>query len=629
MIPITQQDDGWYVNPAVVSESPRKHNPLPPIPHQFSQLSPYNSLGLRLSSNPPNALPALQPSLAGSSSEMYHASTPHPSGYVHALTNNRLSVGLPNTAANPLFARSPALLNRPDLSPHPSPTYPLRPIAQPNSSSMQSASSASIAQPSPPVPFAPQLPPDLPALSAPQRHIAALPAALKKGGHQQRKARKRKRAKLASPEDSGEEGTFHPEESRIRPNMLLAASHTAPTHIQSATQHLAAVRPVPDNRGSNEEINNFQHPLSTGDDDVVLSLYKEPRGGDVADLRKLCDMVHKLLEDQAELVHSVQQIDARTRQVATNPQNNSTAGGTYVSPPEPHSPINWDQGIQYDAPAGRRRRAERRVLIMGLIRETIFRLLSRSSVHDPLPPPPPSGLRVPTALNFGIRWQESEKSIFNRSAADVVAQIIAMEQPGMLSSDEAIELPSMVSKHIKYLCRCYKDQNRDDAEEFNVRRLSRCGAGTRKRQLFATRLQVLDMFPSSLGQHRHLIARLGVDGTSSDEEEPRGSGIYKIKNKPQLSSKITLLKRDLDHVYQLYFKGPGTKGNQVHRRIPSSINSTRPFLIQGLPLSCVSRAWYQGLDLAEKEFYQFSPHPYDFSFPTSLLVGERSRDVSP
>jgi hypothetical protein len=145
-----------------------------------------------------------------------------------------------------------------------------------------------------------------------------------------------------------------------------------------------------------------------------------------------------------------------------------------------------------------------------------------------------------------------------------------------------------------------------------------------------------------------------VDGTSSDEEDPKGGGIYKIKNKPQLSSKVTLLKRfvplyiftqtalkcncrDLDHVYQLYFKGPGTKGSQVHRRIPSDMNSTRPFFIQRLPLSCISRAWYHGLDLAEREFYQFVPHDYDFSFPMSLLnvrdsgwpVGERNRNVSP
>ncbi|CAE6433989.1 unnamed protein product [Rhizoctonia solani] len=497
---------------------------------------------------------------------------------------------------------------------------------------MQSASSARIAHPPSPVPFAPRLPPDLPALSAPQRHIAALPAASKKGGHQQKKSRKRKRAKLASPEDSGEEeATFYPEGPRVRPNMsvLLAASHTAPTSIQSATQHLAAVRPVLDDRDNDEEMDNPQHPLSTGDEDVVVSLYEEPRGGDVADLRKLCNMVHKILEGQAELAHRIQQIDARTQQIATNPQNNSIAGGAYVSPPEPAPPIDWNQDVQYDAPTGRRRRAERRVLIMGFIRETIFRLLSRTSVHDPLPPPPPLAIPVPTRLKYGVRWQESSKSTYNRLAAQVVAETIMTEQPGMLSDDEAAELPSMVSKHIKYLCRCYRDQNREDAEDFNARRLNRCGAGTRKRQLFATRLQVLDMFPSSLGKHRHLIAHLGVDGTSSDEEEPKGSGIYKIKNKPQLSSKVTFLKRDLDHVYQLYFKGPGSKGGQVHRRIPSSIDSTRAFLIQGLPLSCVSRAWYQGLGSAEKEFYQFSPHTYNFSFPTSLLLGELSRDVSP
>ncbi|CAE6444117.1 unnamed protein product [Rhizoctonia solani] len=419
--------------------------------------------------------------------------------------------------------------------------------------------------------------------------------------------------------------------------MLLTSSHTAPTNIQSATQHLAIVRPVPNNSDSDEEMSDHRHPISEGDAQVVESLYEEVREGGTVDLRTLCDLVHKLLDDQAELSRSVKQIDTRTQQMATNRPNPSTGGGAYVSPPEPTLSVNWDQNIQYDAPAGRRRRAERRVLIMGLIRETIFRLLSRRSVHDPLPPPPPPSLRAPTELNFAVRWQESYKSIFNQLAADIVSQKITMEKPGMLSAAETEELRTMVSKHIQYLCRCYRDQNREDAEDFNTQRRNRCGAGTRKRQLFATRLQVLDMFPEHLGKHRHLIAHLGVDGTSSDEEDPKGSGIYKIKNKPQLSNKVTLLKRDIDQVYQLYFKGPGTKGSQVHRRIPSSIDSTRPFLIQGLPLSCISRAWYQGLEPAEKEFYQFSAHNYDFSFPMSLLnvresrgpVGERLRDVSP
>ncbi|KDN46764.1 hypothetical protein RSAG8_04144, partial [Rhizoctonia solani AG-8 WAC10335] len=458
----------------------------------------------------------------------------------YQLMNDTLSMGPTNVPPSTSFDFECSILpHRLDLLSRPSPTYPLRPITPAAALSTQHSVASSAGSVSAP----PQPPTVLPASAATPQLMATL-AMVSKRGRRQTKPRKRKRIEQASSDDSDEEErTFLPQESRVRPNMLLAPSHTAPKNIQSATQNLAIVRPVPSDIERDEEMEDPVHSLSKGDEEVVESLYEEPRGGDIVDLRRLCDLVHKLLEDQAELSHNVQQIDARTRRMITDPQNPSTAGGTHVSPPESPSPVNWDQNIQYNAPAGRRRRAERRVLIMALVRETIFWLLSRNSVHDPLPPPPPPGLRVPTKVNFGVRWQESSKSIFNQLAANIVAQTIVVEQPGMLSTNEVEELPTMVSKHVKYLCRCYKDQNREDTEDFNARRLNRCAAGTRKRQLFATRLQVLDMFPESLGVHRHLIAHLGVDGTSSDEEEPKGSGVYKIKNKPQLSSKVTLLKR--------------------------------------------------------------------------------------
>ncbi|KAG8708817.1 hypothetical protein FRC11_006156, partial [Ceratobasidium sp. 423] len=147
--------------------------------------------------------------------------------------------------------------------------------------------------------------------------------------------------------------------------------------------------------------------------------------------------------------------------------------GTYVSPPEPPSSINWDQTIPY-ALAGRWHHAKRRILLMGLIRETIFKLLAQHLVHNPLPPPPPPALRVPTLLNFTIHWDESSKSVFNKLATNIVTQKITHEQPSMLTTEEVEELPSMVSSHIKYLCRCYKDQNREDTEDFNTWRLRCC-----------------------------------------------------------------------------------------------------------------------------------------------------------
>ncbi|CCO34714.1 hypothetical protein BN14_08821 [Rhizoctonia solani AG-1 IB] len=262
-----------------------------------------------------------------------------------------------------------------------------------------------------------------------------------------------------------------------RPAMLLAPSvlsappapsdplHTTQAIIQSATQRLADLRPAgsdSDNDGDNDnDMEDHLNKMDLGDQQVVETLYEEPASGDAVDL-----------------------IDARTQNWAAINVNHPTArGGKHVSPPDPPAPVNWDQSTPFDEPAGRQRRARRRVLIMGLIRETIFKLLARKSVRDPLPPPPPPALRVPTLENFAIRWEESSKSVFNRLAISIVSQKIIHQQPEMLTPEETKELPSMVASHIKYLCQCYKDQNQDDAEEFNTRRLRCCGLGTRKRQV--------------------------------------------------------------------------------------------------------------------------------------------------
>lgn len=130
---------------------------------------------------------------------------------------------------------------------------------------------------------------------------------------------------------------------------------------------------------------------------------------------------------------------------------------------------------------------------------------------------------------------------------------------------------------------------------------------------------------------------LGTLGTSSDEEDPNERGTYLIKKHPELSSKVKALKqyvatqtlfwpstecwacRKLDLAYGLYFKGPGSKGSQVHRRAPSTKTSSRRLLLEGLPITCMSRGWLQTLSKPEKECFGFIPHKYDFSFPDEIL----------
>ncbi|KAG9087970.1 hypothetical protein FRC06_002278, partial [Ceratobasidium sp. 370] len=149
----------------------------------------------------------------------------------------------------------------------------------------------------------------------------------------------------------------------------------------------------------------------------------------------------------------------------------------------------------------------------------------------------------------------------------------------------------------------------------------RASANSRAHTLFASRLKIIDRFPNALGKHWALVIHLGIEGTSSDEEEPSlpDQRSYIVKRRVELSSKVKTLKNKLDLAYNLYYKGPGSKGSQMHRRRPSDKPSSRPFMIEGLPITCISREWLRTLSKPEREFYEFVPHNYDYSFPDNLL----------
>ncbi|KAF8594996.1 hypothetical protein BDV93DRAFT_564864 [Ceratobasidium sp. AG-I] len=291
------------------------------------------------------------------------------------------------------------------------------------------------------------------------------------------------------------------------------------------------------------------------------------------------------------------------------------------SPPSPKPAVVWDQTIPCTIPAGRRICAQRRVHLLTHIRLAIYKRLDCNSKKDHLPPPPPDDIRMPTPERFFIHWQQSPKSIFNRAAANIILQDVCRSWGNELTDEEKKELPSMIAQHVKYLSSCYKEQEKADAESLRRKRLKRASAHSRMQTLYHNRLQIIDRFPNALGKHRQLIVHLGLDGTSLDEEDPDPAfrGLYRVKQRPELSSKICCLKHNLDTAYNLFYKGPGLKGSQVHHRVRSELVSTRPFRIEGLPITCMSQAWLAELDEAEKEFYGFSPHRYDYGFPESLL----------
>ncbi|KAG9096250.1 hypothetical protein FRC06_008872 [Ceratobasidium sp. 370] len=291
------------------------------------------------------------------------------------------------------------------------------------------------------------------------------------------------------------------------------------------------------------------------------------------------------------------------------------------SPPQPRPIPRWDQSVPCTIPAGRKSRATPRVQLARHIRKTLQVLLMRRTRTSPFPPLPADNIRYPTLGKYSIRFDQSENSIFNQIAANIATLQIRRDYPGRLSDHLIKEIPEMVTSHIRYLCRCYKSNLKADADALWAARLKRASANSRAHTLFESRLKIIDRFPNALGQHRALIVHLGIEGTSSDEEEPSPPDhrTYSVKRRVELSSKVKMLKNKLDLAYSIYYKGPGSKGSQMHRRQPSDKLSDRPFMIEGLPITCISREWLRTLSKPEREFYEFTPHKYDYSFPDELL----------
>ncbi|KAG9095148.1 hypothetical protein FS749_010980 [Ceratobasidium sp. UAMH 11750] len=290
-----------------------------------------------------------------------------------------------------------------------------------------------------------------------------------------------------------------------------------------------------------------------------------------------------------------------------------------TSPHQPPKKVNWDQTIPSTEPAGRQPRLARRILIQKEIRLLIMHLLKLKTYKPPFPPAPVDA-RFPTTDTFGIRWDEKERSIFNMLAVNVVVEEICRAwQHDRLTPSEKEEMPDMVREHIRYLCRIHNNALKPDALTLKKVQLKSASASSRRQTLYESRLKVLDRFPDALTKHCNLIIRLGLQGTSSDEEDPTQQKVYLIKRHKELSSRVQVLKSKLDLVYNLWFKGPGSRGSQMHVRVPSNKVSERPIKVEGLPITCLNRAWLRSLSAPEREFYQFEGHLYDYSFPDELL----------
>ncbi|KAG8719988.1 hypothetical protein FRC09_010284 [Ceratobasidium sp. 395] len=410
-----------------------------------------------------------------------------------------------------------------------------------------------------------------------------------------------------------------------------SAVDTVQAALHDATRNLAQPRETPGQsqlgssapaaRPQNMEIDHEEvlESLQSEHDKVLETLYKGSDDGNV-DLKLVCRLMGRLIKKQDALHQALQGIKE-----SRNPGNNS---GSALNPKRPRRPFpsqppaeeKWDQSVPHNDPAGKQAREARRVFISRAIREIIMQLLKRADKTQPLPDSPPDEIRYPTENNFGIRWEETKKSIFNRIAAEIVLKKVCAKWEGdALTPEELKELPAQVSEHIRYLCRIWKNAQQEDAENLKKAQLKKASKASRRATLYESRLRVLDRFPKALGMHRQLVTRLGLDGTSSDEEDPVRKNTYLINRRSELSSHVQVLKSKLDLLNKLWIKGPGSKGSQMHNRIPSDNVSTREINVTGLPITCMSGEWLRKLPKVQREFYRFIPHIYIFHVPDELF----------
>ncbi|KAG8721932.1 hypothetical protein FRC09_007107 [Ceratobasidium sp. 395] len=239
----------------------------------------------------------------------------------------------------------------------------------------------------------------------------------------------------------------------------------------------------------------------------------------------------------------------------------------------------WDQDEEYHCTDGPRHRGERRTALSGYTRVILGQLLGVKNAKCPLPHGPPPEVAAPTAANFYIKWNESEKLEFNAIAARIVALQVVGDYPSLCELDEMHDMATM---HIKYLRARYRRQTNPEYIAKEPQRLRAASANTRKRTLYAQRLRVIDAVPA-LRRHGRLFETLGLEGTSSDEEDPNNCGVYLIKQRKQLARPVEDLKRQVDQTRGVHF------------------------------------AWLASLTDIQKQMYEFWDMEYQFTFPMEML----------
>ncbi|KAG8793280.1 hypothetical protein FRC12_003285 [Ceratobasidium sp. 428] len=357
------------------------------------------------------------------------------------------------------------------------------------------------------------------------------------------------------------------------------------------------------------------------DTETIASLYatepSAPRGNEFAQILAALQLIAGKL-DQFITSASQPREERPVNQGSSNPTTSDRKPTTSRAARQKRNLRPWNQKEVNNEFVGPQTREEARKIVQGHIRTRFLSAFKIKSTKEGIPDGPPDNVTEPTLENFYIKWDESVHSVFNQTACDLIIGQLFAEFPTLFNDDSYDQLSKMVKSHAKYLMRAYRWQQLPSGHPVDETRHLNSSANRRMHTLFNHRMHVIDTIPQ-LNMHRDLFVRLGIDGTSSDEEDPDVPGQYRVKKIKQLSSSVRDLKQNVDDLFEVLEKGRKTQGSRGRKRVRTNEPSSRTFRIKGLPENCLNRVWMHRLSASQKGWYKFSDYEYKFVFPEELL----------
>ncbi|CAE6542058.1 unnamed protein product [Rhizoctonia solani] len=355
------------------------------------------------------------------------------------------------------------------------------------------------------------------------------------------------------------------------------------------------------------------------DTETVEALYESKRAPKDETITQVMTLLNVLVEKVNNLLENVPPT------LTTVPKNvhpvvaqHLVASGQRRPPVPKDNFMPWNQNENDNRPACPVKRPVERVAALAYVRVAFATCLGRKSKKDPLPPGPPDGVAAPTRQEFWVRWLEPFNSDFNTAACGIVTRQIMEDFPTLFTENCFEDLFKMVAAHMKYNILLYRRQHLPAGDISEAKRLAAASSNWRRHTIFQKRIYITSTV-KALRRHRRLLNDLGIDGTSSDEEDPQTPGLYKVKRIKQLSSSVVQLKQKLDDAYEALVKVPNRKGSRGRKQVRTAESSSRKFRIKGLPVNCVNRIWYNRLSSVQKDVFRFADYEYDFKFPDEIL----------